>query len=169
VKELRPGAIARLKASMQRTSGVAFRSPSNPSQNSSAQPRQPNRLLDTTIRTWRAVMDYMSPPVSLLPTGQSNKTATMPSKPNPKPAERRILSSCINFGRKGVVLYQEDIAEQNEDRLLFPHLRLQHTKRVGKVRSVLSLQTVIGIHFVNVSYLQNPSLSQITRRQLLTF
>jgi hypothetical protein len=103
----------------------------------------------------KAITEYLFPSSGFLPTHQQNKTATAAPSPNVKPAQPRILSSCIKAGRKGVVLYQHNITDQNEDRLLFPFLRLQYLKHVGKLISILSLQTVVGIHFVKVSHCWN--------------
>jgi hypothetical protein len=149
VRESRAGGIARFKSRMSRTSGVTFQSHSGPTQNCNP---QPTSLLGWTTRTWRAVTNYLSSPVGSLPTYQKNKAATVAPKISVKPAQLRILSSCIESGRKGIALYQDDIADQNMDKLLFPFLSLQYTKHVGRLVSVFSLRTVVGIHSIKVRY-----------------
>lgn len=85
-----------------------------------------------------------------LPQHRSQPAATTQNAPNPSTStQTRHLMSCLQTG-KYRSLYQELVQEIQCDKELFAFLQNRLEERKGKVRPILSLQTIRGIVFVKV-------------------
>ena len=164
MREIRTGGIAKLKTHMERATRVKFISRSNPQRSS-------NQRFNFG-RAWMWFLNLGSNlrrgpgKGSSLPshnTSQHRTTARGTHSPARQRQQNLLLMSCTHKGEYGRFLYQDQIDDLDSDQKLFHFLGARFREHRGKFRSMLSLRTVKGIHFIQVSFYQSA-----TRRALIS-